>query len=178
MTPRPLVPVVVLGLLMAAAPQAYRDPPPVAATTAELSAADLAAALHMRWWKYQLKFPERVRSCLVQICELRRTVHGGWEHVPLAPFEGCGSEEGLLEAEVKLVLLPGAEGDFLITVGRGTSWARFTTQPDFSGTYTTPMAATFVDGCLILAAEEKDPHIMTGREEDLVRAIALEITTQ
>lgn len=63
-------------------------------------------------------------------------------------------------------------------VGHASLHQLFTTAPDFHRTYRTPTTARWVDGYLALAIEEKDPNSIRGRDQDMVRVIALEVTTE
>ena len=105
-------------------------------------------------------------------------MHGDWQHVSLGPFDGRGDEEGIRDIDVKLILPRASSSDYYLIFGNASGDGRFTTAPDFARTYTLPESTVFVDGCLALAIEEKDPHMRRGREEDMVRVIGLEITTQ
>jgi hypothetical protein len=55
------------------------------------------------------------------------------------------------------------------------SRGEFEKPPDFEGGSDPKTDARIIEGCLILAFREKDPHLITGQEENLVRLLGLHI---
>jgi hypothetical protein len=150
----------------------------VEAGTSTLSIADVASVLGIRSWGYTLKFEQRISQVTVRPCELRRRADGGWDQTYLSPGLGCGVGD-LTEVDVKILSQHNTtDGGFWLKVGPVCEKDMFTTRPDFDRTYSSPTAPRWVNGCLALAIEEENPRAIRGREQDMVRVVALEITTE
>lgn len=160
-------------------PSPAEDPrPEVEGTPVEITASDLASALGVQWWSYQLRFKEPVSGISARPCELRRRPDGTWQRAYLAP--GTGDFTGGKSREKRVAFfIPDTPGEprFTIKLHNVTGRETFLQAPDFKQTYTSLGPPRFIENCLILAYQEKDPHVMTGLEKNFVRLIALEIET-
>jgi hypothetical protein len=156
------------------------ESPKITASSAELTASDLASAMGVRWWSYKLRFDQPVSSVFVRLCELRRQPDGSWQRTQLASGHGFKHETADAQEVAVAVLIQDKATDYDLSLRVGSDVARtkFTTKPDFSHTYSQPTSGRIVSGCLVLAIEEKDPQVATGREQNFVRMIALEIETE
>jgi hypothetical protein len=150
----------------------------IEATPSEITAADLASALGVRWWSYRLHFDKSIKRVSVRPCELRRRPDGTWQRDYLSPGIGDARRE-VREITIALFIPETSEGKKVaLKVGEILSRGEFEKPPDFEGTYTSSTSARMIDGCLILAYREKDPQVMTGREENMVRLFGLQIETE
>jgi hypothetical protein len=144
-----------------------------------LAAPDLAFALGIQCWSYTVHFDKPVSGVTVGLCEMRRQPDGTWLRTQLGSHHGFKNREADTEEVNVSVLLGGQNAkDYTIRLGAGLSRAKLTTVPDFARTYSLPTPARFIEGCLVLAIEEKDPQVMTGREANMVRFIGLSIETK
>jgi hypothetical protein len=152
----------------------------ITASSAELTASDLASAMGVRWWSYKLRFDQPVSGVSVRLCELRRQPDGSWQRKTLAGGYGFKHETADTQEVAVAVFIQDKATDYDLSLGVGSGFFRtkFTTQPDFSRTYSEPTIGRVVSGCLVLAIEEKDPNVSTGREQNYVRMIGLEIETK
>jgi hypothetical protein len=146
----------------------------------ELATPDLAFALGVRWWSYTLHFDKSVSAVTVSLCELRRQPDGTWLRSQLAAGHGFKHEQADTQ-EVRLsVLISGqpTPKDLTLRLDDAFGSSKLTAAPDFTRTYSLSSSARFINGCLVLAVEEKDPHRITGQEKNMVRFIGLSIETE
>jgi hypothetical protein len=171
---------VIAVILALALPAFSADNPKITATTSEPTASDLASALGVQWWSYNLRFDSPVAGVSARLCELRRQPDSSWQHRPLSDaFAFTHGEADVRQLAVTVFIQDKApDYDFALRLGKVFSRSKCTTKPDFSRTYTVPTVGRFISGCLVLAIEEKEEHVSTMREENMVRIIALEITTR
>lgn len=167
--------IVVVGLAAGLAPQ---EPSSMSATPIEASVKDLLAALKLRSFCHELTFDPPVSAVHVQLCELRRQADGGWQRTPLAMRFGISRLDPIDRMDVNLILPDEPTGEYYLRLDDTFGAQRLDSTPDFTATYTTPESTRFVENCLVLAAEERDPRRLSGRDEDLVRFVGLEIGTE
>ena len=170
--------VALIALVALAAGLAPRKPTGVSAAPTEASVKDLLSALRLRGFCHELTFDPPVSGVHVQLCELRRQADGGWQRTPLAERFGCFQLDPIDRMDVSLILPDEPTGEFFLRLDDTYGNMSLLATPDFTDTYTTPGSARFIENCLVLAAEERDPNRLYGREEDLVRFIGLEITSE
>jgi hypothetical protein len=148
-------------------------------TVREITAADLAPALGVRWWSYRLRFDKPVYAVRVQPCELRRKPDGTWQREALGPSHQESSNKKIREIEVTLFIPEASEGKRYALKMDGTFMRNdFKTPPDFDGMYSKPGEARMIAGCLILAYREKEPNTSTGQEENMTRLFGLHVETK
>jgi hypothetical protein len=170
----------ILSLLAVAAPMATPPVAPIAVSSTPLTPTDLAAAMNLYWWSFKLHFDKPVSMVRERPCELRRKPDGTWEHVPLDVFEGRGhaGRADISDIDLKLMIPDDKSGDYVLVFGSAWGKKHFKQAPDFAHTWRHVESTSFIDGCMVLAVEEKDPNTATDLEENMVRVIGLEITTE
>lgn len=154
--------------------------PKLKATAAELAPSDLAWVLGIRCWNYKLQLDRPVSAVSVRLCELRRQTDGQWQRTQLAPGDGMKHENADIR-EIDLgVFIKEKASDYDVSyrIGGDHSSTKSFKKPDFDKTYSQPSVGRFVENCLVLAIEEKTPHVATGNEKNYVRVIGLEVETE
>jgi hypothetical protein len=109
------------------------------ADSLEVTAADLAAALKLRWWKHELRFDPPVTSVTATLYELERNSDGEWRRIRLAEGVGIGGPGGIeIETATLSLVVPrdGEQAEFSVSLsspGGGVHW-HITPEitPDFS----------------------------------------------
>lgn len=167
-----------LGIVVVAGSSAAPPPsdPKVAITGGSLSASDLAYLLDVTWWSFKLKFPKPIGGVSLQPCEFKRRPDGSWDRTDLGTAMGIhwGTPTSQIDA---CVLNAKDEGKRLVVrIGEMTMTQTLERELNLDGTIRTSNLS-LIEGTIALALESKDPHIYTGRPEDLVRVIGLAMTT-
>jgi hypothetical protein len=150
----------------------------ITATPIEPTAADLAAAIKVKWWCYHLKFEKRVKGISVVPCELRRQQDGTWGREDLTDVIFDGTQQ-FQEIDIAFFIpdTPGRK-KFALKVGSSFQWGTFKKSPDLENVWTQRQVVRMIEGCLGLAYyPEKNPGVMTGREENMLRLFGLHIET-
>jgi hypothetical protein len=148
-----------------------------AESTHDFSAKDLAEALGIRWWSYQVHFDKPVKEVSVRPCELRRRRDGTWARKYLGWGSVHSNDESFREVTVGF-LLPNDPTGKRYAVKLKSDWSRqeFEQPADFRNTHSVvPSPVTVVDGCLVLAFQPKDYRFPKLEEADFVRVIAIEV---
>lgn len=173
--------ILILGLGVATLSGNAPDPEggPIKAAPNELKAQNLAWALGMNAWSYHLKFEKPITYINARPCELRRQDDGTWkrEYLTISAGMGFGEEKSEVDVEFYIMGEPGAKQFALIVAGTRIR-GKLENPPNLDNTATTPTAARFMDGRLVLAREVKEGADLGAPDEDVVRVIAIEIDTK
>jgi hypothetical protein len=152
---------------------------PIKATPTDIKAKDLAWALGMDVWSYHLKFDKPIQFMQARPCELLRQNDGSWKrsYLPISVGMGYGEDRSEIDLEFYLMGEPGAKSCALSMSGTRQRGRKLENPPDLANMVTSPNAAQFLDGCLVLAYKVKGQEI-SFQKENLVYVLAIEIDTK
>ena len=168
----------------------------------EITTADLASALGVQWWSYRPRFSKPVKGIMACPCEPRRKPDGTWERKDLDFGIGWSPAEGFREIDIALFIPRTPEGKEYILkldtlfqkgrfqtppgdfgksdsrVGLARMFQRSATSTEIVKTYSRVSAEVrMIAGCLVLSWRERDPIVVTGREEYMTWLFGLYIET-
>jgi hypothetical protein len=67
---------------------------------------------------------------------------------------------------------------YALKMGSSFQWGKFKSPPDLNAIVARPTVAHLIDNCLLLGFyPEKDPQVVTGREENMLRFVGLRVET-
>ncbi len=154
--------------------------PKITATMTEPAAGDLAKALGVDSWCYHLRFDKRIGGIRVVLSELRRQRDGSWKREDLVNgIPIFDRTQSFQEIDIAFFIpdTPGRK-NYALRVGSTFQRGTFKKSPDLKGMVARPTTPLLIDGCLLLGFyPEKDPGVITGREENMLRLVGLRIET-
>ena len=168
------VAVVAIPLVGFAAP----GDPKFTATATEPTAGDLAKALEVDSWCYHIRFARRMTGIRVVLSESRRQRDGTWKREDLTDgFFDHTQQFQEIDIAFFIPETPGRK-KFALRVGQSFQWGTFKKPPDIEGIVMKPSTSHMIDNCLLLGYyPEKDPQVITVREENMLRFVGLRIET-
>jgi hypothetical protein len=174
--PLAVVAVVAIPLVGFAAPGS----PKIAATMTEPAAGDLAKALGVDSWCYHLRFDKQIGGIRIVPSESRRQRDGSWKREDLVDgIPIFDHTQSFQEIDIAFFIpdTPGRK-KYALRVGRTFHWGTFKKSPDLKGMVARPTEPIIIDGCLLIGFyPEKDPRVVTARQENMLRLVGLRIET-